>query len=137
MFLKKIFYLGPSGRSVIKPKSENETFSQSGQAEETSSFSKALVLEKKTSKTTKRHRHFAQTDKTTKKAQTDQKTKTFPQKINFPTEHMVYRTLSFSGQAFVPISAFSDSATPTRWDAAASTLLHMSIVFLKNLPDVT
>ena len=51
-----------------------------------------------------------------------------------PTEHL---TLTFPGRTFAPVSKFSGpDGTRTRWDEAASTLLHITSLFLRNLPEV-
>lgn len=52
------------------------------------------------------------------------------------TEHT---TLAIHDQKFIPISRLSGPAGPrtqTRWDAAASTLLRITDLFLRNLPEV-
>ena len=46
-------------------------------------------------------------------------------------------TLTFPGRPFAPTSKFSGpDGTRTRWDEAASTLLHITSLFLRNLPEV-
>jgi len=57
-----------------------------------------------------------------------------------PPRHLVNRTFLLpSGEILAPISFFPGSGfgqSRTRWDDAASTMLNMTLVFLKNVPEV-
>ena len=153
--LKYIFILGPSVRSPIKSEIEAAQ-PQSGQMELTTSSSfnaTALTTTTTTSLPSivkKRQRHPAKVDeRSSRKAHLKKPEKPEkPESLKIPKpetslrtvppRHLVNRTFLLpSGEILAPISFFPGSGqSRMRWDDAASTMLNMTLVFLKNFSEV-